>query len=188
MLLAFVTAACLAIVVIAQAQTRTPKISGNWHKMGQNISAGWRKADARRKKKKFEAAAKTYRQVVEYIQREEVGRIGHQVVSENMIKLCQAMPLDVKKLSPGVYHATSRGYQGNVSVAVKISKGRIKGLKITEQVETRPRKAMQIVPRLIVRRQSPSVDAATGATVSSYAVMCATLDALQKAEKADAED
>ncbi|HUW58250.1 MAG TPA: FMN-binding protein, partial [Planctomycetota bacterium] len=66
--------------------------------------------------------------------------------------------------------------------------GRIREFRILQHKETRE-KGLEIVPRLIVKKQSPSVDAVSRATVTSYGLMTATLRALQKAEtKTDKKD
>ena len=147
--------------------------------------AYWKRADARRKKKRYEDAAQDYEKSAQCW--ETAGNRRFAQVTRQMVELCNAMPLDLKKLKDGTHTGSSRGYTANVELAVKLQSGKIKTLEVTSQRESRPRKALEIVPRLIVKRQSPSVDTATGATITSYALMCATSKALEKAKPDAAE-
>jgi SagB-type dehydrogenase family enzyme len=82
----------------------------------------------------------------------------------------------------GVYAGKSQGYDGPLQVAVTIQQGKITRVEVTRQNESRPRSALQNIPAQVVARQKASVDAVTGATITSRAVISAIRDALEQAE------
>ena len=81
----------------------------------------------------------------------------------------------------GVYPGKAGGYAGAVRVAVTIEKGEIADVEVTGQRETHPRKAIYEIPRRIVRANSPVVDAVSGATITSDAIIGAVQNALAEA-------
>ena len=100
-----------------------------------------------------------------------------------MINLCEAANLNVSRLKPGTWTGTAEGYDGPLTVSVTIDDGRISAIDVVEQVETIPLNSLTEIPRMIVSSQSPSVDAITGATVTSAGVMGAVLKALEQARQ-----
>ncbi len=147
---------------------------------------GWKLADGKRAQGKWEDAGKIYEKTLAILAQSSTdGITGDKttlgMAATQMIEFCKAMPIDVKKLGDGTYEGKAWGYQAQMTVEVKLEKGRIKTFQIKEQKESSPRKAFEIVPAQIVRRQHPSVDAASGATCTSYGLMTATLRALKKA-------
>jgi len=151
----------------------------------EKARAYWKRADARRRRRKYEDAAKDYEKAAESW--EAANNRNFANVTRQMVQLCEAMPFSVKKLKDGTYTGTARGYSGDITVKVTIQRGRIRRFEVTDQRESRPLKSLNILPGLIGRKQSPSVDVVTGATMTSYGVMAATLTALEKA-KPDAAD
>ena len=163
-----------------------PKAVGqNNNDRRENMKKGmqsWRKAEILRVRKKFEKASETYEEAVEAFNKGGGGRWVR--FSRLMADFCERVPdLKGRKLKSGVYTGTERGYSADVKVAVKIRRGRIRGVAVIEQKESRAYKSLKNVPALIRRRQSPSVEATTRATMTSYAVMSAALKALEKAKK-----
>jgi uncharacterized protein with FMN-binding domain len=82
----------------------------------------------------------------------------------------------------GTYAGEAVGYDGPVRVAVTVEKERISCVEVTKQNESRPRTALKEIPARIIRLQKTNVDAISGATVSSRAVMRAAQNALEQAK------
>jgi uncharacterized protein with FMN-binding domain len=89
--------------------------------------------------------------------------------------------LDLSKVRDGIYTATSIGYAGPLDVAVDIKGGKILSVKVTKYQEKQFYTALTDTPAQIVARQGiKGVDAVTGATITSEAIMNATVKALAK--------
>ncbi len=105
------------------------------------------------------------------------------VAAQAMVDLCDAMPtLNLAKMKDGTYQGSQMGYVADVTVEVTVKGGKIAGMKIVSTKESRALKSLETVPQEIVTRKTPSVDAFTGATITSCAVMGATVKALQQAQ------
>ncbi|MHC4299764.1 MAG: FMN-binding protein, partial [Planctomycetota bacterium] len=79
----------------------------------------------------------------------------------------------------GAYRANSTAYAGQLHVAVTVQSGRIESVKITKHKERQFYSAFTDTPTQIVVRQSvKGVDAVTGATMTSEAIINATAKAL----------
>lgn len=86
------------------------------------------------------------------------------------------------KYRDGVYQGTSRGYIDDVTVELKITNGRIESVTVVKHAETAPQNAPLLIPECIVSRQGiEGVDAVSGATSTSKAILDATGKALEKA-------
>lgn len=85
----------------------------------------------------------------------------------------------------GKYEGKGEGVHGVVVVQVTVAKGRIAGIEILEQHEEAGVSdlAFQRIPAEIVKEQSLEVEAVTGASLSSKAILAAARDALQAASK-----
>jgi uncharacterized protein with FMN-binding domain len=85
----------------------------------------------------------------------------------------------------GAYQGKAEGLNGDISLTVTIEKGRITKISIDQQGETAGVSdlAFARIPAEIVKSQSTKVDAVTGASVSSKAIMAAVENALTKAVK-----
>jgi uncharacterized protein with FMN-binding domain len=89
--------------------------------------------------------------------------------------------LDLSKVRDGIYTATSIGYAGPLDVAVDIKGGKILSVKVTKYQEKQFYTALTDTPAQIVAKQGiKGVDAVTGATITSEAIMNATVKALAK--------
>ncbi|MCX5684720.1 MAG: FMN-binding protein, partial [Planctomycetota bacterium] len=89
--------------------------------------------------------------------------------------------LDLSKVRDGEYTATSMGYAGPLDVAVEIKGGKILSVKVTRHQEKQFYTALTDTPAQIVARQGiKGVDAVTSATITSEAIMNATVKALAK--------
>lgn len=87
----------------------------------------------------------------------------------------------VAKLRPGVYSGACRGFDAPIEVRVRVAEGRMAEITVTSEQESRPWSALAVVPARIVRKQDLAVDAVTGATVTSCALMAAVDQAMGKA-------
>jgi uncharacterized protein with FMN-binding domain len=90
--------------------------------------------------------------------------------------------LDLGRVPDGTYRASSVGYKGDVYVEVSVRSGRIESVRVTRHQEKQFYSAMTDVPEKIVARQGvKGVDATSGATITSEAIINATAKALAEA-------
>lgn len=97
---------------------------------------------------------------------------------ENIARGPAALPSD---RPDGWYEGACRGFVDTVRVAVHITRGRIDSLSVVKAREDRPWTALHIMPERIVRANSLLVDAVSGASVTSCAVVAAVDQALASA-------
>ena len=92
--------------------------------------------------------------------------------------------LDLNRIPAGTYTGTSLSYVGDLTVAVTVQNGRIESVRITRHKDKQYFSALTDTPNQIVKKQGPKgVDATTGATITSEAIIAATARALAKATK-----
>lgn len=92
--------------------------------------------------------------------------------------------LDISRIPDGSYQASSIAYAGPLSVSVAVKSGRIESVKITKHKERQFYSALTDTPDQIIAKQSvKGVDAVTGATMTSEAIINATAKALAKGMK-----
>ena len=84
------------------------------------------------------------------------------------------------ELRNGTYTGKSLGYVGDLSVTVRIRKGKIIGVQLQHE-EKIDQNATRIIPQRIIEKQSLKVDGITGATVTYDAIIDGALKALKKA-------
>lgn len=85
---------------------------------------------------------------------------------------------------PGTYTGTAEGHNGDLSVEVTVSESAITDVKVTYQEETAgiADAALETIPALIVNMNTPDVDAVSGATDTSEAIIEAVKTALSSAK------
>jgi uncharacterized protein with FMN-binding domain len=89
--------------------------------------------------------------------------------------------LDVEKIPDGVYRGASLAYNGDLTVDVEVRTGRIARVRIVSHSDKQYYSALRDTPAQIARKQDlREVDATTGATITSEAVVFATARALAK--------
>lgn len=95
--------------------------------------------------------------------------------------------LDISSVRPGnlrdgKHNGESLGYTGPLRVTVTVRSGRITDIAVrhTEKIH---QNCITIIPQRIVKAQSLKVDAVSGATVTSQAIVGATLDAMRKVRR-----
>lgn len=87
-----------------------------------------------------------------------------------------------QKYRDGVYQGKSEGFVDDIIVEVKIDKGRIRNIAVIEHSESNAQTAPIDIPRRIVEKQNTEgIDAVTGSTYTSQAIVNAVNDALKKA-------
>lgn len=92
--------------------------------------------------------------------------------------------LDVRRVPDGVYRDRSLGYSGQVAVEVSVAHGRIVSVKVTDHTEKQYYSSITDTCRQIVAKQgAKGVDATSGATITSEAILNATVKALAKGQK-----
>ena len=92
--------------------------------------------------------------------------------------------LDIKRVPDGIYRDSSVGYSGQVFVEVSVAAGRISDLKVTKHTEKQWYSSITDTRRQILLKQgAKGVDATSGATITSEAILNATLKALAKEQK-----
>jgi len=87
----------------------------------------------------------------------------------------------LKIIPDGTYDGASRGCVDDVGVRVTVKGGKITAVRVTGAKESRPQTSLTDLPSLIVQKQTTSVDAITGATMTSLAIMRASQTALDSA-------
>jgi uncharacterized protein with FMN-binding domain len=86
---------------------------------------------------------------------------------------------DVRKVADGTYKASSTGYTGALEVEVRVSGGKIEGLRVTKHSEKQFYAALTDTPNQILSKQSvKGIDATSRATITSQAIVNATAKAL----------
>ena len=87
------------------------------------------------------------------------------------------------KYNDGTYTGTAAGRNGDVVVSVTVANGKIASVDVVQHEETPGlcEGAIAEVPAAIVKKNSPKVDAVSGATLTSKAIMAATEAALANA-------
>jgi uncharacterized protein with FMN-binding domain len=92
--------------------------------------------------------------------------------------------LDLKKVPDGAYRDSSVGYSGQVGVEVTVSGGKIAGVKVTQHTEKQYYSSIKdTCAQILVKQGAKGVDATSGATITSEAILNATVKAIGKAQK-----
>jgi len=109
----------------------------------------------------------------------ESGRAWRDPASIDAIRAVDG--LDLSKVRDGTYTASSNAYAGPLDVAVDIKGGKILSVKVTKHQEKQFYTALTDTPAQIVAKHGiKGVDAVTSATITSEAIMNATVKALAK--------
>jgi uncharacterized protein with FMN-binding domain len=84
----------------------------------------------------------------------------------------------------GAYRDSSVGYSGQVGVEVTVSGGKIGAVKVTQHTEKQYYSSIKdTCAQILVKQGAKGVDATSGATITSEAILNATVKALGKAQK-----
>jgi uncharacterized protein with FMN-binding domain len=92
--------------------------------------------------------------------------------------------LDLRRVPDGTYHSASLGYEADVQVEVLVKANRIDSVRVTGHREKQFYSSLTETPRKIIEKQSvKGIDATSGATITSEAIINATAKALSGAMK-----
>ncbi|MCA9062506.1 MAG: FMN-binding protein [Planctomycetaceae bacterium] len=106
--------------------------------------------------------------------------------SLDAVDFLRLTPTDVKD---GTYTAVSRGYEGDVKVEAVVAEKRLVSVRVTEHREKQFYSSITDTPARILARQSVAgIDATTGATITSEAIINATAKAMSKGLDESAEE
>jgi uncharacterized protein with FMN-binding domain len=87
--------------------------------------------------------------------------------------------LDISRIADGTYQGSCLGYAGDVNVVVVVRSGRIESVAVTSHKEKQFYSALTATPKQIVAKQGlKGIDAVSGATITSEAIINATARAL----------
>jgi len=85
---------------------------------------------------------------------------------------------DLASIAAGTYTGVSTGYNGPMTIAVEVQAGQIASVKVTNHQEKQFYSALADTPRRVIDRQRLDVDAVSGATITSQAIVNAAARAL----------
>jgi uncharacterized protein with FMN-binding domain len=143
--------------------------------------------DACRLAGRTEAAVNYYNRVINTPprpKREKVVQRWKQRARENMAAIQLAERADVSRVADGVYQSQSTGYAGPVEVEVTVRDGRLDSVRVTNHKEKQFYSALTDTPQQIVQKQGvQGIDAFSGATITSEAIINATAKALADAPR-----
>ena len=162
------------------------QVAATWVKVGGEPHPAYLTAgDACRLAGRFKEAVAYYQKVLDtppMTKREKAAENYKKRAQANLeaVKLFELF--DVKKVPDGVYTANSVGYAGEIVVEVTVKTGRIEAVQVKRHEEKQFYSALTDTPRQIVEKQDvKGVDAVSGATITSEAILNATAKALAKA-------
>ncbi len=155
-------------------------------KVGRTHEAYLLGGDACRLAGRYEEAVQYYQKVLqdknarnaEYLRRFQ----GRARDSIEAIRLAENA--DPRLVADGTYTVTTTGYAGPLQVAVTITGGQIESVKVTKHKDKQFFTALTETPRQIVSKQSvKGIDAVSGATVTSQAIVNGTAKAMANATR-----
>ena len=87
------------------------------------------------------------------------------------------------RMRAGTYTASSPGYNGSLTVEVRLSATAIEAVRVTDSVDSPGVSdwAIEIIPQRIIENQSVLVDVVAGVTLTSFAIMNSVTDTLRQA-------
>jgi uncharacterized protein with FMN-binding domain len=132
-----------------------------------------------------------YKQALDYYQKVAACAQGWNDLKQNKARaqasidaIRAAEGLDLSKVRDGTYRAGSIAYAGLLEVAVEVRGGKILSVKVLKHQEKQYYTALADTPAQIVQKQGiRGVDAVTSATITSEAIMNATVKALAQGMK-----
>lgn len=161
-----------AAISMAEKFSRTGKASTSFLYAGDACRVAGRLSDAENYYKKVLAVKPPEKTNKTHFQRE-------QNRARASIAAIQFYTLDPKKVKDGKYRASSIGYEAQVEIEVAVSGGRIDSVKVTRHREKQYYSSIRDTPRKIAARQTVNgIDATSGATITSEAIINATAKAL----------
>lgn len=142
--------------------------------------------DACRLAGKYQQAIGYYEQVVQTPVPENNGRAKQTVrrARDNIAALKLFELLDLQNIKDGTYTDRSMGYAGDIVIELTVAKGKLTDLKVAQHQEKQFYSAINDTPRQILEKQAvKGVDAVSGATITSEAIINASAKALNKGQQ-----
>lgn len=143
--------------------------------------------DACRNNGRYKEAAGWYQKMLEApVDKQRPGRFPRlYACASNRIDGMQGLEnLDLRQVADGTYRGEGIGYRAPVKVEVVVKAGRMEAVKVVETKEDWPLNTLQDVTARIVEKQSlQGVDAVSGATFTSDAIVIGAGKALSGAAK-----
>jgi len=103
----------------------------------------------------------------------------HSIAQASIETIKMFETLDLSKVPDGQYRGSAMGYRANVDIEVEVKGGRIEAVKIVKHREDWFFTSFTDIPARIIERQGlKGVDAVSGATFTSTAIVGATGRAL----------
>lgn len=131
---------------------------------------------------RLEEAESYYRRAIAAIKPDEADkphRKRDKARAESSLAAIKFYTLDPKQVKDGSYTSSSIGYEADVKVEVVVKAGRIENVRVIQHREKQFYSSITDTPKKILARQSvKDVDATTGATITSEAIINATAKAL----------
>jgi uncharacterized protein with FMN-binding domain len=141
--------------------------------------------DAYRAAGDFDQAIRNYRKVLDVPatgKRKERIEKDHNRARTNIDAIRAVERLDLARIPDGSYTASSLGYETQVQVSVAVAAGKITSVRVTRHREKQYYSSIADTTRKIVEQQGvQGVDTTSGATITSEAIINATVKALAAA-------
>jgi uncharacterized protein with FMN-binding domain len=127
-------------------------------------------------------ALEYYQKALAAPRREHENTMFRSRAEANILGLKAFELLDLKSVPDGIYKSDSFGYEGPIHVSVTVKLGRITEVRVTEHREKQFYTSITDTTRKIIATQGvKGVDATSGATITSEAIINATAKALAEA-------
>ncbi len=149
---------------------------------GADDSAGMLAAgDACRFAGKFDQAVTYYEKVLAVKANDRDNPRNKDRAKANLEAIRLFDTLDVKKVAPGKYTAASLGYEKMITVEVVVAGGKITSCKVTQHQEKQFYSSLTDTPARIIAKQTvKGIEATSGATITSEAIINASAKALSQ--------
>jgi uncharacterized protein with FMN-binding domain len=129
-----------------------------------------------------------YPEALAYYQKAVAAKSGSRDISQNQKRAQASIDaiksvelLDLKKVPDGKYKADSFGYSGQVEVEVTVSAAKITDVRVTRHTEKQYYSSISDTCANLIKKQgAKGVDATSGATITSEAIINATVKALPR--------
>ncbi|MGL6193991.1 MAG: FMN-binding protein, partial [Thermoguttaceae bacterium] len=144
--------------------------------------------DACRTAGKFDKAVEYYQKVLDIPEnpnrtKEQMERNTKRAAA-NIIGINAFNRLDIKKIPDGIYKGDSVGFAGQLYVEVTVKDKKITNVKVTSHEEKQYYSSLDDIPHQIISKQSlTDIDAVSGATATSEAIVNAAAKALVAEQK-----
>lgn len=170
------------------AGTGRTGLSGNNPQLQNNMLAG----EICRQAGRYDQAIAYYQKVADTPQQAgrgggrggaEEGRMLNNRAKANIEALKLIKTLDLKRIPDGEYTGTGTGHEGTLTIKVTTKSGKIESIEVTQQRETPNRyaNAEQVSRKITTKQGFEGIDAVTGATETSDAIINGAAKALANA-------